>query len=223
MPLEQILSDIEARALGCLLEKQATTPDYYPLTLNALAAACNQKSNRDPIMRLDDSAVLRVTEDLQAKRLCGEHNTAGSRMIKYGHNIGLIGEFSDEEKAVLAVLLLRGPQTVGELRGRTGRYHEFAELAQVEAVLQSLASREDGALVARLPRLAGRKEGRYAHLLSGPIEAVADAQDTLPGDPVATVQAEGARIAMLEEQVQAVQCELTELKAAFESFRSKFE
>lgn len=223
MAMEHVLSDVEVRVLGCLLEKQATTPEYYPLSLNALTAACNQKSNREPVMQIDESTVLRVTGDLRVKGLCGEHHTAGSRVVKYGHNIGRIGDFSVEEKAVLTVLLLRGPQTVGELRGRTSRYHSFANLEQVEAVLEALANRESGALVARIPRQAGRKEERYAHLLSGPAETVTEGQEPRAEGTVVMVQAENARIAALEEQVQTLQSELAELKTCFESFRRQFE
>lgn len=223
MTLEYALSEVEVRVLGCLLEKEATTPDYYPLTLNALTAACNQKSNRDPVMQIDDSTVLRVVTDLSVKGLCGEHRTAGSRVIKYGHNLGHIGQFGAQEKAILAVLMLRGPQTVGELRGRTSRYCDFTDLAQVETVVESLVTRESGALAVKLPRQTGRKERRYAHLLGGPYES-ADATDDEPVAGAALrVQAENERIAALEQQVEALKAELSHLSSVFDSFRSQFE
>ena len=218
-----VLSDGEVRVLGCLLEKAATTPEYYPLTLNALTAACNQKSNRDPMMQIEDSTVLRITADLQVKELCGEHHTAGSRVIKYGHNIKRLGEFTDQEKALLAVLMLRGPQTVGELKGRTNRYCRFENLAQVESVLQGLATRESGPLVVKLPREAGRKEGRYAHLLGGPVHGDSEDAAPAPHGTVVQVQAENARISALEEQVAALRAELTEVKESVEALRRQWE
>jgi len=218
-----ILSEVEARVLGCLLEKEATTPEYYPLTLNALTAACNQKSNRDPVMKVDDSTVLRVVVDLQAKGFCGEHHTAGSRVIKYGHNIETVGLLTEQERALLAVLMLRGPQTVGELRGRTTRYCRFENLPQVESVLGAMAARESGALVTKLPRETGRKEGRYAHLLCGAPEMVMEGHAPIADGTVVQVQAENARIAALEQEVERLRSELDDLKESFAAFRSQFE
>ena len=223
MGIEEVLSEVEIRVLGCLLEKEATTPENYPLTLNSLTAACNQKSNRNPVMCIGDSTVLRMVTDLGDRGLCGKHHSAGSRVVKYGHHLVHIGKFSVEEIAILAVLMLRGPQTVGELKGRTGRYCEFSDLAQVEAILESLVAREAGALVVKLPRQSGRKEPRYAHLLGGPYECVEEPDDDSMSKATVQVQAENARIASLEEQVESLKSQVADLQATFETFRSQFD
>ena len=165
------LTAAQARVLGALVEKEVTTPDYYPLSLNALVNACNQRSNREPVMNLDEDDVRQALHGLEDKRLGGRARQADGRVTKYEHWLGEAFNFSRAETALLCVLLLRGPQTPGELRGRTERMHTFEELSDVLAGLQKLMDREP-ALAAVLPRLPGTKEARYAHLLSGPVESV---------------------------------------------------
>jgi uncharacterized protein YceH (UPF0502 family) len=207
------LTPVEARVLGSLLEKEATTPDYYPLSLNALVAACNQKSNRDPVMSLGETQVLEALDGLIAKRLARDKTTSGSRVTKYVHRLsgtlGLTREFSREELAVLCVLMLRGAQTVGEIRGRSGRLCQFENLGQVEHTLSGLMSRQDGPYVTRLARQPGRKEARYAHLLCGdvdsaPAEASVAAPRALAGDD--------ERIAALERGFDELRTELEAIK-----------
>lgn len=173
-----ILMDLipnQARVIGCLIEKEITTPDQYPLSLNSLTNACNQKSNREPVLTLSESEVQDVLDELRDKRLIREETGFGSRVVKYKHRF-CNTEFSDlkldaQELAVICVLLLRGPQTPGELRTRTNRLCEFSDVHQVEAVLNNLSQREVS-LVVRLPREAGKRESRYAHLFCGEVEVV---------------------------------------------------
>lgn len=166
------LSAAEARILGALIEKEVTTPDYYPLSLNALMNACNQRSNREPIMNLDEDDVRQALHGLEAKQLAGRARSADGRVTKYEHWLGEAFNFSRAETALICVLLLRGPQTPGELRGRTERLHEFVEIGDVAAGLQKLMEREPP-LVALLPRQPGARESRYAHLLCGPADIAA--------------------------------------------------
>src|SRR5450755_652541 len=165
-----LLNQVETRVLGALIEKDVTTPDYYPLSLNALVNACNQKNNRDPVMNLDEEAVRQALNALQEKRLAGPTSSADSRVTKYEHRLQEVFNFTRGETAILCVLLLRGPQTPGELRGRTERMHRFEDLGDVQSTLQKLMQREPP-LAAVLPRQPGTKESRYAHLLSGEVEA----------------------------------------------------
>ena len=175
------LSADEARALGALVEKEVTTPDYYPLSLNALLNACNQRSNREPVMDLDEDDLRQAMHGLENKQLAGRARGADGRVTKYEHWLGEAFNFSRAETALLCVLLLRGPQTPGELRGRTERLHRFDEISDVLAGLQKLMEREPS-LVAVLPRQPGTKEARYAHLLSGAVEA-APAASACFGNP----------------------------------------
>lgn len=218
--MEFTLNPVEARVLGCLVEKELATPEYYPLTLNALTNACNQKSNRDPVMGLDDADVVRALDSLRFQRLA--HQSAeGVRAAKYCHNLEGLLRLEPQELAVLAELLLRGPQTVGELRGRAERMATFADLAAVEEVLTTLADREVP-LVTRLPRQPGRKEQRYTHLLSAPPE-VSD-ESSLPVEPArARVMAENERLAALEADVAALRDEIVELRCQLATFRAQFE
>src|SRR6185437_6795507 len=165
------LEPLEARVIGCMVEKQITTPDQYPLSLNALVSACNQRSNRDPVMSLDEPTVQRTLDALARKHLVLERSGFGSRVPKYQHlfcntEYGSL-KFSAQELAIVCELLLRGPQTPGELRSRASRMASFGEVSEVEAALQSLLERESGAMVARLPREPGRRESRYMHLFGG--------------------------------------------------------
>jgi uncharacterized protein len=214
------LSDIEARVLGALVEKDITTPDYYPLSLNALANACNQKNNRDPIMNLEEGAVRDALNGLQDHGLAGPASGADSRVTKYEHRLQETFNFSRGETAVLCVLLLRGPQTPGELRGRTERMHHFEDLDAVQSSLQKLIQREPP-LVAVLPRQPGTKESRFAHLLCGEVEA-----GDLPLSRTiarSTSSSEQERVSRLEEAVAALQNEVGELRQQLAEFRKQFE
>lgn len=172
MPADPIvLTAAQARVLGALVEKEVTTPDYYPLSLNALMNACNQRSNREPVMNLDEDDVRQALHGLEDKRLAGRARSADGRVTKYEHWLGEAFNFSRAETALLCVLLLRGPQTPGELRGRTERLHTFEEISDVLAGIQKLTDREPS-LAAILPRQPGTKEARYTHLLSGPVESI---------------------------------------------------
>lgn len=214
--------------LGSLVEKQVTTPDYYPLTLNALVNACNQISNRDPVVRYDERTVTDAVESLRSKNLVYIFYGADSRVPKYKHMAREVFGLSPQELAVVCVLMLRGAQTVGEIRGRTGRLYEFADLSEVEATLDGLA-RRDEPLVAKLPRQTGRKEARYAHLLEGmPAveemdEAQASSSETRATSSRAARTNEGERVMRLEAEVESLRAELSELRQRFDEFRRQFE
>jgi uncharacterized protein YceH (UPF0502 family) len=218
-----VLNAVEVRVLGALVEKEITTPDYCPLTLNALVNACNQISNRDPIVSFDETTVVRALDGLREKKLALVFYGAESRVPKYAHKLQEVFALSRPEIAVLCVLLLRGPQTVGELRGRTGRMHEFATLADVEATLLALATKKPQPLVAKLPRQAGFKESRFEHLLAGevPLEPAENAPRLEPA--TVAVRLENERLAKLEAETEAMRCELAELKRQFADFRKQFE
>jgi len=217
--MDMILNDVEARVLGALVEKDITTPDYYPLSLNALVNACNQKNNRDPVMNLDENTVRDALRGLQDLGLAGPAGGADSRVTKYEHRLQEAFNFSRGETAVLCVLLLRGPQTPGELRGRTERMHRFEGLEAVQASLQHLMQREPP-LATVLPRQPGTKESRYAHLLSGEINV-----SELPVRGAAPVSGLGdnERISRLEEEIANLQCEISDLKQQLSEFRKQFE
>jgi uncharacterized protein YceH (UPF0502 family) len=214
LPPDSILLTVaQARVLGALIEKEITTPDYYPLSLNALMNACNQRSNREPVMDLDEDDVRQSLHRLQDQRLAGPARGADSRVTKYEHWLGEAFNFSRAETALLCVLLLRGPQTPGELRGRTERMHRFDEISDVLAGLQKLMEREP-ALVAVLPRQPGTKEARYQHLLSGAVQIAPDAETTLPSSDSA---AEDDRVAQLESAVAGLRQEIAALKLKIDS------
>lgn len=212
--MDIVLTEVEARILGALLEKETTTPDYYPLSLNALANACNQKSNREPVMNLDEATVRGALETLQQKALAGPAKGADSRVTKYEHRLQEIYNFDRREAAILCVLLLRGPQTPGELRGRAERMYHFEDLDQVQTALQQLMRRE---LVKILPRQPGTKEARYAHLLSGDIQGWA-----APG-PEADSTESDSRMAQLEEEIAGLKREVAELRQQMSDFRKQFD
>ncbi|HEX8853016.1 MAG TPA: YceH family protein [Pyrinomonadaceae bacterium] len=218
--MNPILNDVEARVVGSLIEKQVTTPDYYPLTLNALVNACNQIQNRDPVVSYDERTVAAALESLREKNLVYVFYGSDSRVPKYKHVVPEIFHLTPPEVAVLCVLLLRGPQTLGEVRGRTGRFHEFADLAEVEATLDSLA-RKDPPLVSRLARAAGQKDARYAHLLSGEPPTV-DELKPPPASPRAA-RGDGERLARLETEVESLRGEVSELRRQLDEFRKQFE
>jgi uncharacterized protein YceH (UPF0502 family) len=219
------LNPQEVRVLGSLIEKDITTPDYYPLTLNALTNACNQSSNRDPVMALDEQTVVRSLDSLREKRLAVLIKGADSRVPKYAHRFAANdSDLGRPEIAVMCVLMLRGPQTLGEIRGRTGRMHEFATLAEVEAVLNILATRPSRLLASKLPRQAGCKEQRYAHLLSGePVVEKAAEPDARPEPATIAARQENDRISKLESECAALLAEVDELKRQFAEFRKQLE
>lgn len=207
-----VLSAAQARVLGALIEKEITTPDYYPLSLNALVNACNQRSNREPVMDLDEDEVRHALHSLEDLRLAGPARADG-RVAKYEHWLGEAFNLSRAETALLCVLLLRGPQTPGELRGRTERLHRFEEIADVAAGLQRLMEREPP-LAAVLPRQPGTKESRTAHLLSGPVEAAA-VTATAPTRAAASAQNE--RLAQLETTVAELRQQVAVLQEKIDS------
>jgi uncharacterized protein len=194
------LTAAEARVLGALVEKEVTTPDYYPLSLNALGNACNQRSNREPVMTLDEDDLRQALHGLERKQLAGRSRASDGRVTKYEHWLGEAFNFTRAETALMCVLLLRGPQTPGELRGRTERLHTFDEIQDVHGGLQKLMERSP-ALVAVLPRLPGTKEARYAHLLCGPVESISMPVEPGAGEPTAPNSAYDERIAQLETTV----------------------
>ena len=215
-----ILTEIETRVLGSLIEKDITTPDYYPLSLNALVNACNQKNNREPVMTLDENSVRDALATLQEKRLAGPASGADSRVTKFEHRLQEVYNFDRREIAVLCVLLLRGPQTPGELRGRTERMYHFDALEDVVSTLDRLAQRQPS-LAAVLPRQPGTKESRYMHLFSGEAPAL-DVERTLP-PATPTTTSTGERITNLEEEVARLRTELSEVQQQLATFRKQFE
>jgi uncharacterized protein len=212
------LSETEVRALGSLIEKDITTPDYYPLSLNALVNACNQKNNRDPVMTLGEDSVRQALSSLQEKRMAGPGGGADSRVTKYEHRLQEVFNFDRGETALLCVLLLRGPQTPGELRGRTERMYRFEALEDVQATLKKLMDRELP-LVAVLPRQPGTKESRYMHLFSG--EAPPGSPDNQTSNVHATTS-DAQRIANLETEVSVLRRDVAELKRQLSEFTEQF-
>jgi len=208
----------EARVIGCLLEKEITTPDQYPLSLNALTNACNQKTNRDPVLELSESAVQQAVDSLMKKYLVSDKSAGyGGRVTKYKHRFcntefGSL-KFSKQELGIICVLLLRGPETPGELRARTNRLCEFSDAAHVEDTLKGLMAREDGPFIARLPRSPGARESRYAHLFSGIIESVDEAdmaEESAGGRTGGSDLSE--RVTRLEALVEQLRTEIDALK-----------
>lgn len=213
--MDSVLTATEIRVLGCLIEKEMTTPDYYPLTLNALTSACNQKSNRDPVLSYDETDVVKALDTLRFKGLVLQASGEGSRVPKYRHTLVEKMYFEPEHLAILSELFVRGPQTVGELRTRCERMRPFAELDAVESVLTELMERETP-LVTKLPRQPGRKEQRYAQLFSGE-PASPESGDTPPPE------AARLRVADEEERIQKLELEIAALRTEFETFKTQFE
>jgi len=210
------LSPIEARVIGCLIEKQITTPDQYPLSLNALVNACNQKSNRDPVMAADEATIQTTVDHLIRKHLVIERSGFGSRVPKYQHRLcntefGSL-KFTPQELALVCELLVRGPQTPGELRTRAARMASFSEVGQVETALEGLSSRADGPFVMRLPREPGRRDSRYAHLFSGAVTIPAVTEEPVTGPAMASAPAL-SRLERLEEEVRQLKEELQDIRA----------
>jgi len=207
MPL--IINETECRVLGCLVEKELTTPEYYPLTLNALVAACNQKSNRDPVMSLGETEVVVAIDSLREKNLVYTFHGSTSRTVKYKHVMPSVLELEPPAVAVMTLLLLRGAQTAGEIRGRSERLYEFGSVAEVQEVLDELAARSEP-LVRRLERQSGQKEARYAHVLSGEVTEFRGAEPQVGStDP-------------LMEEVSRLREELDTLRVEFDEFRKQF-
>ncbi|HAV1547743.1 TPA: YceH family protein [Vibrio parahaemolyticus] len=212
------LTAIEARVIGCLIEKEVTTPDQYPLSLNALTNACNQKSNREPVMALSESDVLDAVDALIERRLVSDESAFNSRVSKYQHRFcnTEFGDLklSDQEKGIICCMLLRGAQTPGEIRTRTNRLATFHDVKEVEAVLEHLASEEKGPFVVKLPREAGKRESRYMHLFCGEVDVSAMAA------AVPATSSSSERVAQLEQEVAELREELDALKAQVESLLS---
>src|SRR6202161_3243850 len=213
-----LLSDVEVRVLGALIEKDITTPDYYPLSLNALVNACNQKNNRDPVMILDEEAVRGALDSLQAQGMAGSAGGADSRVTKYEHRLQEVFNFDRREIAILCVLLLRGPQTPGELRSRTERMYRFEALDDIVSTLDRLSQRQPP-LAAILPRQPGTKESRYMQLFSGEAPPAADVART----PDLTRASGGDRIFHLENKILELRREVADLQRQFAAFRKQFE
>lgn len=215
--MDQTHTPEEIRIIGCLLEKESTTPDQYPLSLNALTLACNQKSNREPVMQLSEGDVQDALDSLSSKRLIREESGFGSRVVKYKHRFCNTEfselQFTDGERAIICVLLLRGPQTPGELRTRTQRIHDFGNVQAVEQALQKLAAREDGALVVCLPREPGKRESRYMHCFGEETpENVVSAQVSQPASTGET-HSLAERVVTLEQTVSEQQARIDALEA----------
>ncbi|MEZ8165606.1 YceH family protein [Vibrio tasmaniensis 1F-187] len=216
--MNTVLSPIEARIIGCLIEKEVTTPDHYPLTLNSLTTACNQKSNREPVLSLSESDVLDAVDGLIGRRMVSDESSFNSRVNKYQHRFcntefGDL-QFTEQERAIICCMLLRGAQTPGELRTRTGRLANFGDVKEVESILEKLAAREAGALVVKLPREAGKRESRYQHLLSGEVDIEAFATASVSA---VSSSASSEKFEELESEVASLREEVAELKALVES------
>lgn len=214
------LNEVECRILGSLLEKEVTTPEYYPLSLNALVNACNQKSNRDPVMNLDEAVVRQTLRSLEGQSLVRSVSPADSRVTKYEHRLQEAFNFYRHEIAILCLLLLRGPQTPGELRSRSERMHSFDDLSAVQSSLQHLMKREPP-LAKPLPRQPGTKETRYAHLLSG--EVVQAEPELMVTAHTLERSVDGDRVRQLEEEIAGLKNEIADLKQQFAQFRKQFE
>ena len=215
--MDIVLNDSEVRILACLIEKEMTTPEYYPLSLNSLTNACNQKSNRNPVVSYDETDVTRGLGSLQEKGLVRKSLTSGDRVSKYLHAILDRFDLSRQEIAILCELMLRGPQTVGEVRSHTERMSTFESLEEVENTLQGLAE-HDPTLTLKMPRETGRKECRYMHLFLGGIETLND----FSAEPAAIQMSSQDKIKKLEEEIVRLRSELEELKQAFAEFKSQF-
>src|SRR5690349_13564797 len=220
--MDALMNAIEVRVVGSLVEKQMATPEYYPLTLNALVNACNQLTGREPVVSYDERTVARALESLREKQLVWQVATAGGRVPKYEHRLSEKFKLAEQETAVLAVLMLRGPQTVGEIKGRTGRMYQFAELSEVEMTLESLMTAEPP-LIVRLPRQPGTKESRFAHLLAGEVHV--EEQTAAPREDAAVIEvrAENERLAHLESEVADLREQLADLQQRFLDFKRQFD
>jgi uncharacterized protein len=219
--MNDLLTDVEVRVLGSLIEKELTTPDYYPLSLNALTNACNQTSNREPVVHYEENTVAGAVESLRRRSLVRVVQQSGSRVFKYRHLVNETLGLVSRQTAVFSVLMLRGPQTLGELRTRTARLAEFESLEDVETTLQQLIARQPSPLAAQLPRRPGQKELRYAHLLAGEVT-----YDILDHDQPASAHEASPRadrVTALEQAVEELRREVADLRGQLEAFRKQFE
>jgi uncharacterized protein len=230
--MEMNIDPVGVRVLGALIEKEATTPEYYPMSINALVNACNQKSNRDPVMQLSEETVLNAVKDLNGKHVLWNRTVAGARVMKYEHNVKAAFNLSNQELAVMCVLMLRGPQTIGEIRLRSERQHAFETIEDAEKVVKELMSRDDGPFVMELPRQPGRKEPRFVHLLSGKQWADEYAQtaetaaaSVITGDSIIGIGGKSTndRISELEAMVSELQGQMSGLRQDFDRFRTLLE
>jgi uncharacterized protein YceH (UPF0502 family) len=217
-----ILNEYELRVLGALVEKQIATPDYYPLTINALTNACNQKNHRDPVVSYDEATVARALDGLKEKNLAYVFHGSEARVAKYGHLFPKAFDLNEAEVAIMCVLILRGPQTPGELRARSAHLYSFEQLAEVESLLHGLSSREE-TLVVKLPRQSGARESRYAHLLAGEINLEEFSVSPKMESAAGHTSVDDDRLTKLEEEINVLRQELVELKEQFAKFRSLFE
>jgi uncharacterized protein len=216
-----MLNDIEVRVLASLVEKQVTTPEYYPLTLNSLALACNQKNNRHPVTAYDESTVMQALESLREKNLAYVFYGSNSRVPKYKHVVPEVLHLSPQETAVMCVLMLRGPQTIGEIKDRGARLFEFPNLEEVDQTLNALSVKEPDPLIIKLPRQAGQKEARFAHLLSGAVTV--DATSDAESPRRASRANESEKVSALEHEVEKLRAEVNTLQQQFEEFKKQFE
>jgi len=216
--MTQLLTEVEARVVGALIEKQLTTPEYYPMTLNSLVNACNQKNNREPVVSFDEEIVTKALENLREKNIVYVFYGSTSRVPKYKHILPDVLELEPSETAILCVLMLRGAQTLGELRERTHRLYEFSGLGDVQETLDALLRREEP-LIVKLERLLGQKEARFAHLLSGEIDVSAYAKE----NAVSNKHLDNDRVAKLEQEVESLRNEFNLLQLTFEDFKKQFE
>lgn len=216
--MTQLLTEVETRVVGALIEKQLTTPEYYPMTLNSLVNACNQKNNREPVVSFDEAIVTKALENLREKNIVYVFYGSTSRVPKYKHILPDVLELEPSETAVLCVLMLRGAQTLGELRERTHRLYEFSGLGDVQETLDALLRREEP-LIIKLERLLGQKEARFAHLLSGEIDVSAYAKE----NAVSNKHLDNDRVAKLEQEIESLRNELNLLQQNFEDFKKQFE
>jgi uncharacterized protein YceH (UPF0502 family) len=221
--MQKILNEVEVRVLGALVEKQVTTPEYYPLTLNALTLACNQKNNRNPVVSLGEETVSEALETLREKNLVYVFYGSTSRVPKYKHMMPEVFHLNQQELALMCLLMLRGAQTVGELRGRTDRLYDFANLEEVEETLNSLMTKEAEALVVKLPRQSGQKEVRYAHLLSGEVSIEDEAAGQEPATEAARSHVRIDRQSKLEQEVELLRAQVEALRQEFEQFKKQFD
>jgi uncharacterized protein YceH (UPF0502 family) len=223
--MSTILNEAEVRVLGALVEKQVTTPEYYPLTLNSLTQACNQKNNRSPVVTFSEATVTQAVESLRAKNLVYLFYGSTSRVPKYKHMMAEVFSLSPQELAIMCVLMLRGPQTVGELRGRTDRLYDFSGLEEVEETLNSLSAKEPQSLVMKLPRQPSQKEIRYAHLLSGEVDISyqAEAEYSEASSSAMNRSSKGDRLSAVEQEVATLRAEIESLRREFEEFKKQFD
>lgn len=214
--MSENLTETEARIVAALVEKQLTTPEYYPLTLNALIAACNQKTNREPVVSFDERTVQNALEDLRDKNIVYVYYGSTSRVPKYKHMLPQVFELEPSETAVLCVLMLRGPQTIGEIKERTGRLYDFRDLNDTNETLEALMKRDEP-LITRLERAPGQKEARYAHLLCGEVTSYT------PPERISRGTANDERFEKLEQELETVKSELSSFRQEFEAFKKQFE